>query len=88
MTGVQTCALPIFWLAPRIGKLKDAIAWCGKYSLELYLANVLDWYILNYTYSPSGFAKLGFYLVLQVLFSGLLILANRYLQKAVKSISK
>ena len=76
------------WLAPKIGKLKEAVAWCGKYSLELYLANVLDWYILNYAFSPSGFAKFGFYLILQVAFSGLLIVANRLLQRAIKTASK
>lgn len=91
---LATCiiAIPLIvlclWLAPRIGKLKDAVAWCGKYSLELYLANVLDWYILNYTYSPSGFAKLGFYLVLQVLFSGILIITNRLLQRAIQNTRK
>ena len=91
---LATCVLAIplivlcVWLAPKIGKLKDALAWCGKYSLELYLGNVLTWYILNYTYSPGGFAKLGFYLILQVLFSGLLILANRYLQMAIQALHK
>lgn len=76
---IVTCVL----IAPKIGKLYDVLSWCGKYSLELYLANVLTWYILNYSYTPSGFAKLGFYFFLQILFSGMLIVANGFLQNII-----
>ena len=63
------------------GKIRLMIEWCGKHSLELYLANVLVWYVFNFRFSGSGVLKPVLYIFIQAFFSTLFVWLNALIHK-------
>lgn len=62
---------------------KSLIEFCGKYSLEIYLANVLMHKILG-LYAESTISRLLIYITLQIVFSFCLISINNWIKRVLK----